>query len=315
MLRKWGYNNVVCYTVEGADGDEWDGAHQAALQLGYAHYRVDMQDEAVRQLCYTNPEDFERYYRYVGAYTNFCWLYDYVAIRYLEKQHVITKDAIFVPGHSGDMIAASHLTKTKMHEYVSVRGMALRMLYGGFEYSKSKLVYDELVKYFKKTKHEGYTDYSAYQNWVVQHRQAHNIVNSTRVYDYYGYEVRLPLWDNERYDLFAHLPFASLINSRLYTQYVKRVFSSFSLPVNEHTTSVCWLTVAVRSFIKYHIPTRLLCYFRKNDDPVGERVLSQPLGEELSRWLGHPYTCTNSNELMLQWYLVQVYRYLHSRSF
>ena len=315
MLHKMGYNNVICYTVEGKDGDEWEGAHQTALRLGYTHYRVDMQDETIQQLCYANPDEFERYYRYVGAYTNFCWLYDYVAIRYLEKLHIIAKDAIFVPGHSGDMIAGSHITKSKMRMHMSVRSMARRMLYVGFEYRKSRLVYNELVRYFEIAKREGYTDYSAYQNWIVQHRQAHNIVHSTRVYDFCGYEVRLPLWDNELYDLFSHLPYASLMNGRLYTQYVKHVFSLFSLPTKEYTSSWCWFAVAVRSFVKYNMPKSLLRYIHKIKDPIGEGLLSQPLGEDLSRWLGHPHACTNSNELLLQWYLMQVYRYFHSRSF
>lgn len=306
MLRRLGYSNLVCYTVEGIGGHEFAGAHEAATKLGYPHHKIDMTDARIRQLCYADADDFEQYYRYMGSLTNFCWLYDFVAVKYLKKQELIAADAVFVPGHSGDMIAGSHLCKARVQENATVRELVRRMLYVGFEYQPQRVVRETLTEYFRTAVQAGYSSYSAYQNWVVQHRQAHNILNSIRVYDYCGYDVRLPLWDNALYDLFARLPYSALADCRLYRDYVAQVFAPFGLCVAAIPSGVSWSATACRKLLKQLLPDSILRRCRTNYDPVGEGLLSRTLGEELGNCLGHEHTCTNSNELLLQWYLMRV---------
>ena len=306
MLKRLNYSNVLCYTVTGDKDSEWIGAHEAAQQLGYKHVKIDMQDPAVRNICYADRNDLEAYCRYAGAYTNFCWLYDYVAIRYMEAKQLIKPEAVFVPGHSGDMFGGSHLTKGKVSARTSPRGMARRMIYVGFEYQPNDIVKKEVNSYFEKSLQEGFTSHSSYQNQVVQHRQLHNILQSIRVYLYCGYEVRLPLWDNDLYDLFSHLPYEALHHSRLYTDYVRYVFENYSLSVNEAALTVSWVGAAIRKIFKYHLSHRLLPLFRHTADPLGEGALSKPMGEELTRWLGYPHPYTNTNEIMLRWYEMRV---------
>ncbi len=306
MLRRMNYSNVICYTVAGADGNEYDGAHQAAEQLGYPHYKIDMRQDEVRALCYAVPEDFDRYYRYVGALTNFCWLYDYVAIRRMQALHLLADDAVFVPGHSGDTFSGGHLVKADLRADATVRDAVRRMVYIGNEYEVLPEVREVLREYFSATMQAGYPVYSAYQNWMVQHRQAHNILNAIRVYDYCGYDVRLPLWDNALYDLFARLSYAVLSGCRLYTGYLQQLFAPYQLPVSPVHHGLSWFKIACRKQLKHLLPKPLLRRLRKTYDPIGEEMLSRPLGDELSRWLGYEHTCTNSNELLLQWYLMRV---------
>lgn len=306
MLRRMNYSNVICYTVEGPGGTEWEGAHEAAQKLGYPHYKIDMEDEAVRRLCFADKENFEQYYRYIAAYTNFCWLYEYVAVRFLESKKLLEKDAVFVPGHSGDMIAGTHLIKAQVGKNNSAADLTRRMVYVGFEYGPQKEVSNVLKQYFKQCLNAGYTPYSAYQNWVVQHRQAHNIVHSARAYDFCGYDVRLPLWDNDLYDLFAHLPFAELENCRLYLSCVQQLLEPYGLTPVVKKDSVSWLTAACRKSLKKILPIGIVRRISKTIDPVGEKRLSETMSEELNQWYHHPHTCINSNELMLQWYLMRV---------
>lgn len=306
MLKRLHYSNVICFTIVGKGSQEWEGASHAAQILGYPHVKIDMLDENVRNLLYQDKECFENYYRYVGGLTNFCWLAEFVAVKFLEKQGLITKDAIFVPGHSGDMIGGSHLTKAKVKEQMSVSELVQRMQYVGFEYGTDKRVEDVLRSYFTDILKKGYTPYSAYQNWVVQHRQAYNIVHSVRAYDFCGYEVRLPLWDSCLYDIFAKLPYASLRNSNLYIQYIRYVLEPFGLYADPSHEGVSWRMVAARKWFKKHMPNRLLRCWHHSTDPVGEEALSLPLAHEINAFLGKPHAYTNSNELLLRWYEMQV---------
>jgi asparagine synthase (glutamine-hydrolysing) len=268
MLLRLNYSNVICYTVEGPGGTEWQGAHEATTKMGYPHFRIDMQDLSVRELCFADPQNFEQYYRFVGSYTNFCWLYDYVAIRFLESQHLLEKDAVFVPGHSGDTFAGSHLIKARISEKNSAADLTRRMVYIDFEYNPQKAATKVLREYFDTCLQEGYTPYSAYQNWVVQHRQAHNMVNSARAYDFCGYDVRLPLWDNALYDLFAHLPLVDLKNCRLYLECVQQALKPFGLTPVVKKNSVSWFAAAWHKTIKKILPIGIVRRIGKTMDLV-----------------------------------------------
>lgn len=306
MLKRLHYTNVICFTIVGEGCEEWEGADQAARTIGFRHVKIDMLDENVRKLLYQDKASFENYYRYVGGLTNFCWLAEFVAVKYLEKQGLIAQDAIFVPGHSGDMIGGSHLTKAKVKEQMSVSELVQRMRYVGFEYGTDKRVKEVLHTYFSDTLQKGYTPYSAYQNWVVQHRQAYNIVHSVRAYDFCGYEVRLPLWDACLYDIFAKLPYASLQKSSLYLQYIRYVLEPFGLHANPSHDGVSWYKVAARKWVKKYMPNGIIRIRNHHLDPVGENALSLPLSQELNAFAGKSLVYTNSNELLSRWYEMRV---------
>ncbi len=306
MLKRLHYSNVICFTIIGKGSEEWEGADRAAQTLGYRHVKINMQDEKVKQLLYQDIKEFEDYYRYVGGLTNFCWLAEYVAVKYLEKKGLVAKDAIFVPGHSGDTIGGSHLTKAKIQEQMSVSELTQRMQHIGFEYGTDKRVKDVLHSYFVNALQKGYTSYSAYQNWVIQHRQAYNIVHSIRAYDFCGYEVRMPLWDTCLYDIFAELPYLSLCNSSLYHRYVRYVLGPFGLRTNPSHDGVSWRAAAVRKWLKKHIPGGIVQFWSHRKDSVGEGALSLPLARELNAFSGEPQTYADSNELLLRWYEMRV---------
>ena len=306
MLKRLHYTNVLCFTIEGKGGCEWNGASCAAQRLGYPHVKIDMQNENVRQLLFHDLERFENYYRYVGGLTNFCWLAEYVAVLFLEKQGLLSEGAIFVPGHSGDMIGGSHLTKAKVNEHMSAVDLVRRMQYVGFEYGIDERVKETLSTYFTHSLQDVYTPYSVYQNWVVQHRQAYQIVHSVRAYDFCGYDVRLPLWDTCLYKIFSHLPYSLLWNSNLYTRYIQYVLEPLGLHANSSRDGISWRKIAIRKWLKKSIPDCILRFWEPAYDPVGENILSQPLAQEVNAFLGRHYAYTNSNELLLRWYEMRV---------
>ena len=66
---------------------------------------------------------------------------------------------------------------------------------------------------------------NAIEYWDFQERQAKFIVNSVRVYEFFGYSWRLPLWDNELIEYFKKIPLSYRMNTNLYRKYaVNRLF-------------------------------------------------------------------------------------------
>ncbi len=307
LLREAGYKNVVCYTVTGPDDTEWETAHATAQHLGYPHYRISPQDPEIQRLTEIGGAEFGRYYRHVGCYTNFVWLFEYAAIKVLKASDLINQDAVFVPGHSGDSFAGSHLVKAHVKPTDTAKTLSRKMMRLGFEYRYSKTVERRLYTYFKHQLAAGVTPISAYQNWIMVHRQAHNIVNSVRAYTFFNHEVRLPLWDNELYDIFARLPYESLRNGRLYCSFAEYIFQRNGAPSAIEYQPVVWW----KRWGKYVLKPLLRYRPWSSDsiaDPLGEWCLAQPLREELngSRNTKNFNRYIGINDLISKWYLNRV---------
>ncbi|WP_269848621.1 asparagine synthase-related protein [Methanosarcina horonobensis] len=54
-------------------------------------------------------------------------------------------------------------------------------------------------------------------------RQAKFIINSVRVYEFFGYEWRIPLWDAELMEFFLRVPIEHRINRNLYKKIRQRL--------------------------------------------------------------------------------------------
>src|SRR4030095_14785028 len=69
-----------------------------------------------------------------------------------------------------------------------------------------------------------------FERWDLQERQAKFICNSVRVYESFGYDWRLPLYDRELMDFWARVPIQGRTGRRLYFEFVKR---TQTLPVSQ----------------------------------------------------------------------------------
>lgn len=65
----------------------------------------------------------------------------------------------------------------------------------------------------------------AFEKWDWQERQAKFIVNSVRVYEFWGYEWWLPLWDYEMMEFWARIPLKLRVGQILYIEYVPQRFA------------------------------------------------------------------------------------------
>jgi hypothetical protein len=60
-----------------------------------------------------------------------------------------------------------------------------------------------------------------FEQWDLQERQAKFICNSVRVYEHFGYEYRLPLFDHELMAFWSRVPLTLRKNRRLYMRFAR----------------------------------------------------------------------------------------------
>ena len=171
----------------------------------------------------------------MSEYDDFCLrgvslphVQDFFAVHELDKKNVVDSDALFVPGHSGDFLAGSHLSEleysdTPLKKVVIIMRI-IQKHHTLFELNKKdKGVYLDKINE-NLTKSTSNSDNSSLLDcWNWKERQAKFIVNSCRIYEFFGYEWHCPLWDKELMSYFKSLPMKYRRNKKLYDDYVNKL--------------------------------------------------------------------------------------------
>ncbi|WP_343578460.1 asparagine synthase C-terminal domain-containing protein [Acinetobacter sp.] len=211
-LKEYGYSNVLCFTYGRKDNNpERDLSEKIAYSLELDWLFIEYSDEIIKELWNDNYAiDFKL------NYSNFCSLphiQDWFAIHIMKKQNLIENDAIFVPGHSGDFVAGSHIpyflfnNKSKNYQLKDVVNQILHKHYALCpldEVAKDKIrtkvsgeILDEIDSSMSVNNLTNLDFSNLYECWDWKERQVKYIVNSIQVYKQFNYDFWLPLWDKE----------------------------------------------------------------------------------------------------------------------
>lgn len=228
MLKRLGVDDVICFTY-GKKGDkEAEISRQVAEALGYEWHFVEYTKEKLYK-CY-HSEIMESYHAFSGNLIVLPHIQDFIAINELKENGKIPENSVFVPGHSGDMLAGSHIPL----DYVQPQ-----------TYTFEKFLEDSLNKHhtlwkwedekleslFKQRIRKSVGDISIHDNescanamelFDFNERQAKYIVNSVRAYEFFNYGWRLPLWDSELINFYLRVPLKYRIAQELYIKYVNK---------------------------------------------------------------------------------------------
>lgn len=244
LLHKNDYQNVVCFTYGRREGnDELRRSEMVARQFAYPWIFVDYEQFEGAHLL--EDERFLSYCRYASQYSSKFYLSEYFAAEYLVGKPDFQKDTVFVPGHSGDMIAGSHLRPYMAH-YKNLNQVADDLIYNHFSLieatgSERKLVRRKMQAQLRKMQRSQHSCYQLYELWDVRERQAKYIVNSCKLWEFVGCSYLLPLWDAELMDFFASLPFGYRLCKKLYEEVLWELFQDEGVLFDEdHRMFLPW---------------------------------------------------------------------------
>lgn len=259
MLKRFGVENVICFTYGRKNDREVKISKQVAEALGYEWHFV----EYTREKWYNayNSKDMVEYQKYAGNLVSLPVIQDYLAVKILKKQGILPENSVFVPGHSGDMLAGSHIPKN----YANI----------SYDYKQETFLKDSLKKHYnllkwndkqelkpifenKITKSVGTLDIynnescaNAVELFNFNERQAKYIVNSVRAYEFFGYEWRIPMWDAELINYFKSITIEYRINTQIYKKYA--VISLFVDKLQDLQKINCTTDILESSTIFYNI--------------------------------------------------------------
>jgi asparagine synthase (glutamine-hydrolysing) len=297
MLKRLGVDDVICISYGRKGNRESMISKKVAKALGYDWFFVEYTARKWRE-CY-NSEEADQYRVLAGNFSSLPHMQDFLTVQELRNQGKIPDNSVFVPGHTGDMLAGSHIP----HYYLD----------NSRNYDSETFLVDSLKRHYNLWKwpaecelentfrekidkaitgmeiNDNETCAGAIELFDFNERQAKFIVNSVRVYEFFGYEWRIPLWDMELVNFFLKVPIEHRINQELYRKYARDLLFSDELSVLKDID--CTIDIHNLKPLEERSKYEKLLYYRTFihsyydeviDNPIWGRYFKNPL---ISRFL------------------------------
>ena len=240
MLKRLGCKNIRCFSYGYLGNWESKISKQVANKLGYKWFFVPYSRKS--WYYWFHSKELREYYRYANNLSSLAHLQDWSAVWELKKRKLISENSIFVPGHTGDFISGRHIPLNFFHLKEINKNTLVQAIwkkhYSLWKWSsfRNRL---EPILYNRVLSRIGYDlPYrtpeevaSAYECWEWQERQSKFICNSVRVYEFFGYKWRIPLWDLKIMNFWKRVPLCYKKDQNLYRRFVNKIAHDLNIKV------------------------------------------------------------------------------------
>lgn len=227
MLKKLNYQNVVCYTYGDINQYEVQYSKKIAEKLNYEWYCIEYTDDKWKEIY---DDEFLSYCEYCNNFSSVPHIQEFIALMELKKKNIIKHDDIIVNGFCGDLPAGSFVKSIDDIENIeySFSWLAEYIFDQNYLHVPSTPLQKELI--CSRIKQElknmniplrNFDDFiSLYECWFTGARPSKWVVNSNRIYEYFGLEWRMPLWDNEFIEFWYSVSNILRMDTYLYQKYL-----------------------------------------------------------------------------------------------
>ena len=250
LLKEMNYKNVHCISY-GLEGNyEAQTARLISEKLGYKFTFIPLSLKTQRQSF--KRQSFEDYLNFCDNLINSPILIDYTAVSYIKNSGIVSDEAIFINGNSGDFISGAHINPHLGKDCeVDIDRMICQFIDKHYSLwrclktdSNRSIIASVLKLHVKsimdKNNLSGDMLWAVGENMEWLGRQTKFVSATQRSYEFYGYEWRLPLWDPIFMDFWEGIPREYKINQSLYKEMLHEnnwggVWRN--IPVNNHSIS------------------------------------------------------------------------------
>lgn len=234
-LREAGYDNVLTVSYGLPGNREAHTAREIARRLGYKWRFLPYSN--LKASAMFHGADYAAFKAHSDSLTAIHFPQEYMALSQLFETGAIDRDTLVVNGQSGDFITGNHiqpnLADPPEDPVAAKRAVIEAMLDKHYRQWASLRTPQRLEQIGKLLSSEidrlgldevGPDGLHGVYEWLeFQDRQSKYVINGQRVYDHFGLEWRLPLWDRACLDWWARAPLAAKLNQRLYRETLERM--------------------------------------------------------------------------------------------
>lgn len=229
-LYEAGVRNVRCFSYGQSGNYEALASRQIAERLGYewtfVPYTLARQREAL------TSAQHEDYIAFADSLSATPFEQDFLAIRDLKAQGWLPDDCIMINGQSGDYLTGGHIppslaeplpSLSAEERFERVFAALVKKHYGLWRAGQTPetmaLVKQQIRAHLAEI---GLDDvpaqapHGAFEVSEYENRQAKYVVPGQRVYDFFGVDWRLPLWEKPLIDFYEGVPASLKLGQKLY---------------------------------------------------------------------------------------------------
>ncbi len=311
LLKRGGHDKVVCITY-GHRNRETEISRGVAERLGYPWIFTDY-DQCIPPGFLYDPS-FLAYCHHAGHASSMPYLQEYFSVYELKKKGLVPEDSVFLPGHPGDNLGGSLILKgvkskrgkdRLVDTLINTFFRFLQLPPADRSLLKSQ-VHDRLIRMPEFEDMKGYLP--QVEQWNMAERLPKFICNSARVFTWFGYGLRLPLWEPELVRFFSELPYELRINKRLYDKVLKEAFflpqGVFFGPEELPRETTFCLPDPVKRLGRRLVPFPLIRRRLTRRDLIGYARFTEEMHTQM-REAGRkvPRRYDSFNALLCEWYL------------
>lgn len=232
-LRQRGCSNVIAFSY-GRRGNRTSEVSRAnAARLGYRWSFVEYDNASWRSAWASDAR--ARYALYASGWAVLPHFQDWLAVAHLRTHGVVDESAVFVPGHLG-MLAGSQIPSraqdpvagysvTELARYVLTARYNLAPLRRTDPLDKDGLM-ERILSSLPQAESYSPSEFAAaFERWEWQERQSKFLVNSVRVYEFFGFDWWLPLTDAQVLEFWRQIPLERRLQKRAFRSYVERTWA------------------------------------------------------------------------------------------
>jgi len=222
IAKKAGIKDVLCYTYGQSTDLETVISKKVARKLGFKWILVKESKDELHETF--SGSDFIAYSKLSFNLVSRPSAQDYNAVKFIFNNKLAPTDSVIIPGHSMDLLGGSHITNLYMN-YSNELNLELllksieKKYYNNIDCEENKsAIRSFLSRSISSVKNVSL--YSVFDSYNVFNRQAKYIVNSVRVYEFWGYNWMIPLWDNLLMDFWYSVDVKYRVNNKLLNSYL-----------------------------------------------------------------------------------------------
>jgi|SaaInlStandDraft_6_1057023.scaffolds.fasta_scaffold14094_2 asparagine synthase (glutamine-hydrolysing) len=229
-LHEYGYDNLETFSYGLPGNWEARGAKEVAKRLNLPWKLITTSRHEARQVFWSKQrKDFFSFSDGLSSLPN---LQEFYPMSKMHQSGGSTEDTIIINGQTGDFISGGHITSELLQPGADVRTLLDRILNKHYALWRSLMTKDRTERIEAKvlgllgvdinTKLTIDELVSLYERWECEERQCKWVINGQRMYDFFGYDWQLPLWDVELVRFFQKVPNHLKFNQRLYRLWLER---------------------------------------------------------------------------------------------
>ncbi|MFO1444389.1 hypothetical protein KDN24_14515 [Bacillus sp. Bva_UNVM-123] len=233
LLKEYGVEDIFAFTYGKKENREALISQDIANRLGLHWDFIEYKKDDWHRWYHSN--EWKEYVNYAVNGSSMAHIQDWPAVReIIAKQN---KDYVFIPGHSGDFVAGSHLayeiTVDREFTVDDVVDFTLQKHHKLWEieegiYVSGEDVLEEIRRSFGDLPFTTNEQASAlFEYWDWRERQAKFIINSIRVYEFYEKGWEIPLWDDRLMEFFKTVPVELRFKKYLYDYTLHEMYPEF----------------------------------------------------------------------------------------